>query len=99
MTNMGGLEFLYIDMFLIMPVAIFSKTIYSNFQVIKRNFKLKIVCSPCEVSANKAYEKLVLKRPLGSLVGFVNVSSIAFQIILVVVFQFVMAGYLTKQTW
>jgi hypothetical protein len=51
------------------------------------------------VSANRAYDKIAEKRPLGSLVGFVNLSSIIFQILLVVVFQVGTFYYLTLQPW
>ena len=51
------------------------------------------------VSSSKAYEKIAIKRPLGSLVGFVNVSSIMFQIIMVAISQILMIVVLTKQNW
>ena len=51
------------------------------------------------MSSSKAYEKIAIKRPLGSLVGFVNVSSIMFQIIMVAISQILMIVVLTKQNW
>ncbi len=51
------------------------------------------------MSANKAYDKIAFKRPLGSLVGFVNICSIIFQIILVIAFQVGTFYYLTLQPW
>lgn len=74
LTNLADPQFLYVDLFLITPVAVF-------------------------MSANKAYDKLAKKRPLGSLVGFVNICSIVFQIILVVIFQVCIMFYLTSQSW
>ncbi len=74
LTNLADPQFLYVDLFLITPVAVF-------------------------MSANKAYDKLAKKRPLGSLVGFVNICSIVFQIIIVVIFQVCLIFYLTSQPW
>lgn len=51
------------------------------------------------MSANKAYEKIAVKRPLGSLVGFVNICSIIFQIILVGLFQVGALFYVSQQPW
>jgi cation-transporting ATPase 13A3/4/5 len=73
-TNLADPQFLYVDLFLITPVAIF-------------------------MSANKANDFIAKKRPIGSLVGFVNVCSIIFQIILVVIFQVGTFLYLKQQTW
>ncbi|CAF0752314.1 unnamed protein product [Brachionus calyciflorus] len=74
MTNLADPQFLYVDLFLITPVAVF-------------------------MSANKAYEKISVKRPLGSLVGFVNICSIIFQIILVGIFQVGIIAYVSVQPW
>lgn len=51
------------------------------------------------MSANKAYDSIAKKRPLGSLVGFVNVCSIIFQIMLVMAFQIGTFVYLKFQPW
>lgn len=51
------------------------------------------------MSGNAAYDKLSVKRPLGSLVSFVNISSIMFQIILVMIFQILGFVYLKSQPW
>jgi cation-transporting P-type ATPase 13A2 len=51
------------------------------------------------VSGAAAYDKLSVKRPLGSLVSFVNISSITFQIILVMLFQILGFIYLKSQAW
>jgi hypothetical protein len=51
------------------------------------------------VSSNAANDQIAVKRPLGSLVGFVNISSIIFQIILVAAFQILGFVYLTYQNW
>lgn len=70
------------------------KTKNKFFQQQKTNntFQLK-------VSANKAYDKIAVKRPLGSLVGFVNICSIVFQIILVGLFQVGAIVYVSQQPW
>ncbi len=51
------------------------------------------------MSANDAYKKISPTRPLGSLVGFVNLSSIILQIMLVVVFQLITFFYARSQSW
>lgn len=51
------------------------------------------------MSANKAYNRIATKRPLGSLVGFVNICSIIFQIILVGLFQVGALAYVSQQPW
>ena len=51
------------------------------------------------MSANKAYDKISEQRPTGSLVGFINICSIVFQIILVAVFQVITLMYAKKQPW
>ena len=51
------------------------------------------------MSANKANEKISPKRPQGSLVSFVNMASIVFQIILVAVFQGGTLYYTEEQSW
>ena len=56
-------------------------------------------CFYLKVSANKAYDVIAKKRPLGSLVGFVNVCSILFQILLVAIFQIGTFVYLKQQKW
>ena len=52
-----------------------------------------------QVSANDAYKKISAGRPIGSLVGFVNLSSILLQIILVVAFQLITFFYARSQSW
>lgn len=52
-----------------------------------------------KVSANRAYNKLSPNRPHGSLVGFVNLSSIVLQIILVTIFQVITFFYTKSQPW
>jgi predicted P-type ATPase len=74
MTNLSDPQFLYVDLFLITPVAIF-------------------------MSANKAYETIANKRPIGSLIGFVNICSITFQIVLVIIFQVFTVIYVRQQSW
>ena len=51
------------------------------------------------MSSNDAYDQIALRRPLGSLVGFINISSIMFQIIVVGLFQLAGFFYLTFQPW
>lgn len=51
------------------------------------------------MSANKAYEVIALKRPIGSLIGFVNICSISFQISLVALFQAFTVVYVRHQSW
>ena len=51
------------------------------------------------MSANKAHDKLSVKRPQGSLVGFVTISSILFQVVLVIIFQSVTLAYSSQQPW
>jgi len=51
------------------------------------------------VSANKAFEKLSVKRPPGSLAGFINISSIILQVLLVCGFQSFSLYYVQQQPW
>ena len=51
------------------------------------------------MSASKAYEKLSVKRPAGSLAGFVNISSIILQVLLVATFQIVTLFYVQHEPW
>jgi cation-transporting P-type ATPase 13A2 len=51
------------------------------------------------VSANKAYDRISEIRPTGSLVGFINISSILFQIMIVVIFQVITFMYAKGQAW
>jgi hypothetical protein len=59
----------------------------------KINFKIILV------SSNDAYDQIAIRRPLGSLVGFINISSIMFQIVLVGLFQIIGFFYLKFQPW
>ena len=51
------------------------------------------------MSSNDAYDQIAIRRPLGSLVGFINISSILFQILIVGIFQIMGFLYLTIQPW
>lgn len=51
------------------------------------------------MSANKPHHKLSVKRPQGSLIGFVNLSSILLQVVLVIGFQSFCYIYAEEQTW
>ena len=51
------------------------------------------------MSASKSYEKLSVKRPPGSLAGFVNISSILLQVFLVAMFQIITIFYVQHEPW
>lgn len=51
------------------------------------------------MSASKAHDKLSIKRPPGSLVGLITLSSILFQVFLVGIFQIGTLAYVTQQPW
>ena len=86
------MKFLFIDIFLVLPVAIFSESTDPTFI-----FAELILRYP--VGWTGAYPTLCRKRPTASLVSRKVLTPLLGQVLLCIIIQLVGFEYLQRQTW
>lgn len=92
-SNLGDFQFLYIDLFLILPIAVYSK--YYLFIILDET-----ICSHIYlVGYTEAWPQLYRKRPTASLVSKKVLTSLIGQIVINSSFQLISYSAVHQQSW
>lgn len=89
-SNLGDLQYLFIDLVLILTFAFVSKFLYHHYYYYYYDLL---------VGLTGPYPYIVKRRPLGTLAGIHVFSSIIIQTVLMIIGQLGMYYYLKSEPW